>query len=251
MSEIKIDETEIHTYDNGFHPKEVKLREKYKFYHHNWPFRIWTRIVVYFIAFVYFFPKKLYWGYKVRGKKNLRHLKGYTIVSNHVHPSDAFLIVTALKNKRVYTTMIQSNLGFGAVSRLFRYGGAVPIPTDVDKFKKFMRETESTLKRGANILVYPEAALVPYCDHIREFKPGAFRFALSGNEIIIPSVTTFHKPKGLYKLTRRKKPCLHYNILPPYKIEELGNKKETLNKAMEDVHKIMSDYFIEKSDYFK
>ena len=67
---------------------------------------------------------------------------------------------------------------------------------------------------------------------------------------IIPSVITFHKPRGLYKLWRRNKPCLHYNILEPYYIEDLGNKRKTIEKAREDVNKIISDYFVKNSDYY-
>ena len=106
------------------------------------------------------------------------------------------------------------------------------------------------IKNGNNILFYAEAALIPYCDHIRNLMPGVFHYAYASTKKIIPTVITFHKPKGLYKLFRRNKPCIHYNVLEPYYMEDLDNKRKSIEKAKEDVEKIMTDYFIQHSDYY-
>ncbi|MGM9970741.1 MAG: lysophospholipid acyltransferase family protein [Anaeroplasma sp.] len=241
----------VHTYDNGFHPKEVHLKENYKLYRKGIFFKIFNKIIIYLFKFLLFFPKKFVWGFKVIGKKNKKYIKSSTLVCNHTHQFDAFMILTALPTKRIYVTMLESNLGFGIISGLFRAGGAVPIPNDINLLKRFNKETPEVIKEGYNILVYPEAALMPYCDHIRKFLNGAFHYSFEANGKIIPSVITYHKPKGIYKLTRRNKPCIHYNILEPYYIKDLGNKRLTLQTATNDVNKIMSDYFNEHSDYFK
>lgn len=241
----------IHTYDNGFHPKEVKLKENYKFYPRGIIYRFISRLIILLFVFIMFIPKFLIWAYKVKGKKNLKKQKGFVLICNHTHPLDAFMILTTLKFKRIYVTTLQSNLGFPLVSKLFRIGGAVPIPNDVKLFKRFNKETVELLNKGYNLLIYPEAALVPFCDHIREFMQGAFHYAYQANKTIIPSVITYHKPRGLYKLFRRKKPCIKYNILPPYHINYLENKALTIKQTTIELNKIMSDYFNEHSDYFK
>ena len=64
------------------------------------------------------------------------------------------------------------------------------------------------------------------------------------------AVHTFHKPKGLYKLVRRKKPCIHLNLLPPYEIKDIKNRRERLEVTQREIHQIMSDFFIKNSDYF-
>ena len=243
---------ENYQYDSGFHPKKVKLKNNYRFYRTNIFYKIWNKLWVYFSCFVSFFPKKLLWGYKIIGKKNRKYAKGAVIVQNHVQQLDGLTFLPAFRHYRLYITMLESNLGFGYISHVFRNCGTVPIPTDPTLFKRFYRETINTLNKGYSVLVFPEAILYPYCDHVRKFHNGAFRFAYeSDKKIILPCVTTFHKPKGLYKLTRRKKPCCKYNILEPYYIKDLGNKRESIDKAMDDVNKIMSDYFIKNSDYFE
>ena len=238
-------------YDNGFHPKEVHLKENYKFYRKDLYFKI-VRTILYLITkFILFFPKKLVWGFKVVGKKNLKGKRNYVLISNHTHPCDSLMLITALYPTRShYITTLQSNMGFGIVSTYFRYGGATPIPTDMKLFKRFNHDSIELLKNKGRLIMFPEASLIPFCDHIRPFMQGAFNFAVGANSIIIPCCFTYHKPKGFYKITRRKKPCIHFNILPSYTIKDLGSRKETTNKVAEDLYNILSDYFIKNSDYF-
>ncbi len=241
-------------YENGFKPKEVHLKENYVFYRKNIFYLIWNKIVVFVASFIFAFPKILVYGFKTTGRKNLKHMKGAIIISNHVYSNDVILIISALRHsKTLYQTTVQSNLGFGIVSKIFTGGGAVPIPTDsIHLLRKFNRSTVETLNKNYPILFFPEGHLIPECKRIRPFMSGAFHFAIDSNsKIIIPTVITFHKPKGFYKLTRRNKPCIHYNILEPYHIEMLENKRLTINKISEDLHTIMSDYYLEHSDYFK
>ena len=239
-----------HTYDNGFHPKEVILKENFKFYLNNIFFKFFSTLLILITKFFLFFPKHLVWGFKIIGKKNKKYAKGSVIISNHIHQLDALILITSYPFKRIYCTTLQSNLGFGIVSKYFRLGGAVPIPNNLKLFKKFTKETKEALESKSSILVYPEASLMPYCDHIRPFLPGAFQFALNANAKILPTVYTFHKPKGIYKLTRRKKPCIHYNILNPYTIKDMGNRKLTMETAAKELNDMLSKYFIENSDYF-
>ena len=239
-------------YDNGFHPHEVHLKDNYKFYRKNIFFNLARLIVTLITKLIIFIPKKLFWGFKVKGKKNLKGLKSYVLIGNHVHPSDSIIIESTLFPPRLhYITTIQSNMGFPLVSLYFRLGGAVPIPDDLKLLKKFNRDTIDVLKNNGKIVVFPEAALIPYCDHIRPFMQGAFNFAVLANATIVPTCITFHKPKGLYKLTRRKKPCIHLNILKPYHITNLESRKETTNKVALDLYNILNDFFNENSDYFK
>ena len=235
----------IHTYDNGFHPKEVKLKDNYKFYNKNIIFRFFSRITA-TLANVWLIFPKLFMGYKIIGKKNFKKINGAILISNHIHFLDAFFIVSSLFYKKIYVTMLQSNLGFGLVSKYIRLAAAVPIPNDTKMFRKFSRQTSEALDRKANILFYPEAALMPYCDHIRNFLPGAFHFAVKNNAPIIPCCFTFHKPKGLYKLFR-KKPLVHFNILEPYYLNENDNNEIVAEK----LNKLISEYFNEHSDYYK
>jgi len=62
----------IHTYDNGFHPKEVKLKDNYKFYRKGIVIRSITRLLVWLVKLIIIIPNFFVWGFKVKGKKNLK-----------------------------------------------------------------------------------------------------------------------------------------------------------------------------------
>lgn len=246
---MKMQNENEHTYDNGFHPKEVHLKENYKFYNQNIFFRL-TAIFLKWLTRIWILIPRLFIGIRVVGRKNKRKVKGAIMVSNHIHQLDAFFLITTMYFRKCYVTMLESNLGFGIVSKYMRVAAAVPIPTERRLLRKFNEETGATLKKGKNILFYPEAALMPYCDHIRNFLPGAFHFAVANDCPILPCCFTFHKPKGIYKLWRRKKPTIHCNILEPYFIKQMETRKETIETATKEVHTIIEKYFIEHSDYY-
>lgn len=252
MENENINLEEEKEYENGFKPKEVHLKENYKFYRRGLFYRIWNKIVVYIFAIIFGFYK-LICGYKKIGKKNLKKAKGAMIISNHVHAFDVILFLSSFaRHKLIYATTLESNLGFPIVSRLFTGGGAVPIPTkSLTLMRNFKKGTLKTLNDGYPILFFPEGHLVVECKRIRPFMSGAFHYAFDSTKVIIPAVLTFHKPKGIYKILRRHKPCIHYNILEPYYIKDLGTKKITINQAIDDVYKIMNDYYQTNSDYFK
>ena len=239
-----------HTYDNGFHPRKVTLKNNYNFYPKNIFYKFGHFLTALITRFFLIFPKLLFWGFKTKGRKYKKYAKGALLCSNHTHPVDALIIGSSFLTKMTYFTTLQSNLGFPIISRYFRLGGAVPIPEDPKLTLSFHRQTIKTLERKKeNILFYPEAALIPFSDHLRPFHQGIFHYA-SDDIIILPILLTYHKPKGLYKLTRRKKPCIHLNYLPPYKVEKQATRKETINKASNDLFKIMDEYYKKESDYF-
>ncbi len=238
-----------HTYDNGFHPRKVTLKKDYCFYNNHFFFRVMAWIVIYFTKFWSFFYKRLV-GFKIIGKKYRKKQKGVILVCNHVFPMDALTMASTYAYPNLYVTVLQSNLGFPIFSRYIRFGAAVPIPEDRHLLPRFKEQTIAVLAKGRNILFYPEAALIPFCDHVRPFKTGAFHYAINAGVSILPCCWTFHQPKGIYKLWRRKKPIMHLNYLPLYTPTLTGNNNIDIRKATSEVQQIISDYFVAHSDYY-
>ena len=230
--------------------KPVTLKDNYDYFGKKWYFRLFTPIAVFFIKiFVRFLWAPIMWGFRVKNKKTLKPLKkkGHVFVSNHLHPFDAFLTGTVLFPKRAYYTMLQSNLGIPVVGKIMRFLGGAPIPVNRAHLLEFQKQMNDALARKAFVGVYPESALKPYHSGIRNFKKGAFRFALDSNVDIIPMVFILKKPTGIYKLFKRK-PLLHLHILPVYKMDSKGTRYETISYHTENLQKMMSDYYNEHSD---
>lgn len=251
----KIEETgtkneNAHVYDLGWKPKKVNLKADYALYRRGAWYGFWNKIACFCSTVIALFPKFFIWGTRVTGRENKKYMHSCVLVSNHVYPVDFWMILSELFPRSFYVTVLQSNLGLGILSWYLRLCGAVPIPQDMYLFQRFKKETPEIIKKGHCVLFYSEASLIPYCDHIRHLLPGAFRFALESTGVIIPTVITFHKPKGFYKLVRGKKPCIHYNILKPYYMQDLGDEKQSAEKGRRDVEQLMSDFFVKNSDYY-
>lgn len=249
-NENPIDENthQYHTVD----AKPVVLKDDYNFFFKS-KFKYYaSRLLVIFLGIIVLPWIIIFNGFRIKGKKNYRKIKkqGCIFISNHINPGDAFFIGFTLMFKRVYFTSLQSNLGlpFG-FGRFLRRVGAVPIPEKKSQIPRFRKQLLEELEKGRKVTVYPEAALIPFCDHIRPFKKGAFRLALVENTPILPIVFTYRKPRGLYKLWRRK-PCLTINFLEPYYPTNEGSHAERIEKAMNETHQLMSNFFIENSNYF-
>lgn len=241
-------EHQYHTVD----AKPVKLKDNYNFFYRSKFKYFMSRFVMIFVGCLFYPFIWLFTGLRVKGRKNYKLVKkkGCILISNHINPGDAFFTGWTLMGRRVYITSLQSNLGlpFG-FGKLIRIMGAVPIPEEKKQIPRFRKQFLEELERKRKILVYPEAALIPFCDHIRPFKKGAFRLALVEDTPILPIVYTYRKPKGLYRLWRRK-PCLTLNFLEPYYPTTEGSHAEQIDRAMTYLHTKMSDFFNEKSTYF-
>lgn len=234
-------------YQNNFKPREVKLKDDYPFYNHNFFFVLCSKIVIILTIIGCFFAKHILWGYKQTGKKNIKGIKGAITISNHCLIQDAFINVPSLFPRKTYVTMLETNLGFGLASTYLRLCGAVPIPREPKLMMKFLKDTKKELNKGKFIHVYPEGHLIPYSDHIRKFMPGAFHIAYIAKVPIIPICFTFHKPKGIYFW--KKKPMIKQNFLPPYYPDYSLSKKECIEKMCNDLQELMSNYFNLNSDY--
>ena len=136
------------------------------------------------------------------------------VVCNHVHLLDCTFIDCAIPVKRMYYTTLESNLGIPIARHLIRWFGGVPIPTSMENLKTFMTEMDRALKCGHFVCMYPEGVLYPYFSDLRDFKDGAFKIAARSNVPVLPLVITFRKPRGIYRLYK-KKPCVTLKILPP------------------------------------
>lgn len=240
-------EDEAKEYQNGFKPREVKLKDNYPFYNHNFFFVLASKIVLILTVLVCTFSKYVLWGFKCIDKKKIKGIKGAVTISNHCLIQDAFINVPTIFPKKTYVTTLESNMGFGLASRYLRFCGAVPIPKEPKMMMRFLKDTKKELSKNQFVHVYPEGHLIPYSDHIRKFMPGAFHIAYIGKVPIIPICITFHKPKGIYFW--KKKPMIHQTFLDPYYPDYTLPKKDCIDKMCEDLQKIMTDYFNKHSDY--
>ena len=87
---------------------------------------------------------------------------------------------------------------------------------------------DGLLKKGEVVGIYPEGELIPYYEGIREFKNGAFNFAVKNQVPILPIVFTYREPEGIIRFIK-KKPFITLTILEP----EFPRAEKTMANVVE------------------
>ena len=151
------------------------MNKKGDLLHHSIIYKVLSSLL-YLIAYpILFILTKLWHGLKIEGRENLEI------------PFIKYLVM------------------------LFR---GIPIPRNKSGKEKMVNTIDDLLQKGEVVGIYPEGELIPYYDGIREFKNGAFNFAVKNQVPILPIVFTYREPEGIIKLIK-KKPFITLTILEP------------------------------------
>ena len=135
----------------------------------------------------------------VVGIENLQGITGSAFVtSNHFHPFENMALYRALKKyapkkHKFYRVIREGNYtappkGFDL---FFKHANTLPVSSNVDTMKKFVRSIEVLCKKNNNyILMYPEQYMWWNYRKPRPFKDGVFKFSARFNTPIIPCFIT-------------------------------------------------------------
>ncbi len=227
----------IHLYE----PLKMDIDENYQYIKEGKVFSFFSNLIYYGLAFpVLTILDKIIYDLKIEGKENIKYLKtGAISVSNHVLILDCTMIGLAFGFKKVYFTTRKGSFKIPFVRKLIKLLRAIPIPTKMSNTECFIKQLDFALQKGKIIHFYPEQALWPYYEKIRNFKNGAFNFAVRNNVPVIPIVITFREPKGIRKLFKKKKDVT-LKVLAPITCEAT-NQKEDIEKLKQKVHKVMEE----------
>lgn len=198
-----------------WHPFKPKVRCDYDYRRTQWykrtasfTLRCVAHVIVGAVDYVFL-------GYRVRGRKNIKALKGegFVTVCNHIHPLDCTMVDLAMFPRRMFYVSLDTNFGIPVVRHIIRWLGAIPLSKSPKNMANMFYAMNKEVKRGSCVHIYPEGSLIPYCRSLREFKSGAFRFAVKSNVPVLPMIIEQIPPYGIYKLYKRK-PCLQLTVLP-------------------------------------
>ncbi len=168
---------------------------------------------------------------EVNGIENLNALEsGAIITCNHFNPFDVFAIENVYRSskfankKTLYKVIREGNYtNFpGLYGFLFRNSDTLPLSSNIETMKKFLKSVKDILNRGDFILVYPEQSLWWNYKKPKPLKPGAFKFAVESNVPVLPVFITMQDTEIIGK---DGFPIQEYiiNILEPiYPVKELS-----------------------------
>lgn len=185
------------------------------------------------------------YGFKVKGKKDLRAIKksGAISVCNHAHELDTLLVKLTLGCYRTFHTGSYYLLKRGWAGRIFKSGGFLPVGTTVKDLQNLQNAVGTLVKKGKIVNFYPEHALWRRYEKVRPFKPGAFRFAVKFDVPVIPVFMEFRETKLRKLLRMQKKVVVH--ILPAVYPDREGAIKERTQALLERVYGDMEKKYTE------
>ena len=197
--------------------------------HHSLIYKILSSLL-YLIAYpILFLVTKLWLGLKVEGRENLSKMGDeYITVANHINMIDCAMIALAIFPRIPYFLTLQSNLEIPFIKYLVMLFRGIPIPRNKSGKEKMVNTIDDLLQKGEVVGIYPEGELIPYYEGIREFKNGAFNFAVKNQVPILPIVFTYREPEGIIKLIK-KKPFITLTILEP----EFPKTEKTMENVVE------------------
>ena len=131
----------------------------------------------------------------IKGLENLQSVKsGAIITCNHFNPYDSFTVEKVFrisgqsKNKKLFKVIREGNYtNFpGIYGFFFRNCDTLPLSSNKETMKEFIKAVDVILKRGDFILVYPEQSMWWNYRKPKPLKNGAFNFAARSKVPVIP-----------------------------------------------------------------
>lgn len=235
-SKLKGDEQVTHNWA----PLNFKIKDDYKFIIDNPLFKLISNVLSLPIFIILYIIDKIFLGFSVINKDKIVKDKGFVSISNHIHYLDCTLIGLIYYPSRVHYPTIEENFKIPFVRKLIRLLYAMPIPKERSLKDKFYSQINNAFKEKFILHMYPEAAMWPYYEGIRDFKYGAFKIAVDANVCVQPVRFVFTKSNGIYKLYKRKKIICAVVLDPLYPNMELEYRdriKDLRDRAYESMSK--------------
>lgn len=173
--------------DIDYLPKNIgsKLRTRYAY-----------KIARWFVNFLIY--KKQLIIKEIKGIENFQNLNtGAIITCNHFNALDSFATqitydCSKQRKRKLYRIIKEGNYtGFpGFYGFLMRNCNTIPLSSNADTMKKFLKAVDRILQKGHFILIYPEQSMWWNYKKPKPLKKGAFTFATRNNVPVLPIFIT-------------------------------------------------------------
>lgn len=155
----------------------------------------WYHIVAKPIAWCYL---KIGFHHKIVNRKALKEIgkKGFFLFGNHTNAGADALIPTMVQvrhPKDTYVIVHPNNVSMPVLGKITPYLGALPLPSDAEATKNFLRVVKETVDEGRCVMIYPEAHIWPYYTKIRPFSDMSFRYPVQSKAPVYCLTNTYQK----------------------------------------------------------
>ncbi|MBQ3502497.1 MAG: 1-acyl-sn-glycerol-3-phosphate acyltransferase, partial [Clostridia bacterium] len=207
-----------------------------------------------------FIKKGMFKIKEIKGLENWQKVStGAILTCNHFSPNDTFVTQKMFKfsrKKKLFRIIREGNYTNPPTLKFFmRNCDVLPLSSNTQTMKNFLRAVDNILKRGDNILIYPEESLWPDYRKPKPLKDGGFRFATKNNVPVVPIFITMEDGEFFNKKTKTTQPMPVYtvNILEPIYPKQDLSLKENI-EHMKNLNynmwvKVYEDFYGKKVEY--
>ena len=224
------------------HQVKINFDENYNYYIKNPIKKFLSKVFMTFAVPLFKVIHYLGFGLKIKNKKILKALRkqktAFITIANHCLILDSTMSVATTFPKTLYMPTVEPTMKIPVARLILRAGNVMPIPFNIRGLVKFKNDCNEILKNGKVLHYFPEGALWPYYGKLREFKQGAFRFAVDANIPVLPYCFYFRERRGLWKLLG-KKPLVTLEVIEPIYPDNSLSKKDAINDLMNKSHSAM------------
>lgn len=232
--------------DKWWSPGKLKLTDKYNYISANKLLGLLHHVIVLGGLPAIYLICRLGWGYGIQGKENLRIIKKTSCitVSNHVHEMDSVMLTRAFYPYFPYFIVQKQNFEMFIVGLFVHILRGIPLPAvqDVRSLKKFRTDINHMLQTTTHKMhVFPEASVEPFYRGLRDFKKGAFYFAIHNNIPVLPMVFVCPKPRELSLLIG--KPIYPAQIIGIETLKETQAAASIAEITRKTMQRMMDDFY--------
>lgn len=219
----------------------------FKYYPKNPFFLLLVGFVQFIFIFLGFLLGQVAFGIRVKGRKNLKGVKGAITVSNHIAYLDPLLIKRVAGFRRLKITAAPANLGRGLSRPIMRAAGVMPFGSDLKAIRNFDRALMKATKKGWAHF-YAEQSMWLNYPYPRPLRAGAFVYANKFGVPVVPIFYAYRKNGRLRRLLHLHDPITIVIGKPIFPSPDT-DLRESVDTMKAQAESFMQEAFQTYSDY--
>lgn len=176
---------------------------------------------------------------KVKGRKNLKGIKGAVTISNHVLFIDTLVIKQTFGFGRTFMTGAKHNCKSGLFGAILKAGGFLALNGTYEANKNLYKSVSTLLSKGKFVNFNAERGMWLNYKKPRPLKNGAFKIATVNNVPIVPMYITFAEKSWIRDKFGFQPKVVAYILKPVYPDKNLcgGTQVQQMKEQVENEYK--------------
>ena len=194
-------------------------------------YRIVATPVIWLIA-------KIGFGLRIKNRRALKKLRGtgYYMYGNHTQDMmDAYSPTLVNFPRHAHVVVSPQTVASPALRVPVMLLGGIPVPSDLDGLRSFMKALSYRVGQKRVVMIYPEAHIWPWYTGIRCFPDTSFTYPVKDGVPAVAAVTTYRRRKIFKKLP----PRLTVTVSEPFYPDASLDERQARRKLRDEVYDFM------------